>query len=328
MPDDQLEAHLQRLGLEHRVVELYTRLLQLGPADHQQLAEALGTPVAEVQERLGLLHDIGLVTDTGSDGGQAAPVDPTAGLQRLARARESELRAAEVAAVNAYRSFKRSVWQHNTPDDLVEVITAPHVANRVELEERAAEREVLRFDSPPYSTPSGPNEVEVANLRRGVTYRVVYARAAVWQPDYYSSNIQPCISAGEQARVLPSVPVKLSIYDGRLAMVSLSETGADLNRSMLLVRQSSLLDALHGLFETSWRAALPMHLGSKEPSTLRPIERRIIELLASGITDAGIAEILGISRRTLSRHIESLTTRAGVVSRFQLAVYACRHGWI
>lgn len=327
MADDQLDTQLYRLGLEAGPVQLYTQLLGSGPATCDELAESIGIRPGEVAERVAELTKAGLVTTTGSDTEQVTPVEPTAGLQQLARARESELRGAEVAALNAYRSFKRFVWQHS-PDDLVEVITAPQIAERVQLEESAAVSEVLRFDSPPYSIPSGPNELEVDNLRRGVTYRVVYARSSVRQPDYYSSNIQPCISAGEQARVLPTVPVKLSIYDGRLAMISLSDTGADLNRSMLLVRQSSLLDALYGLFETSWRSALPMHLGTKEPSTLRPIERRIIELLASGITDAAIADVLGMSRRTLSRHLESLTTRAGVVSRFQLAVYACRNGWI
>ncbi|MGH3521194.1 MAG: helix-turn-helix transcriptional regulator [Haloechinothrix sp.] len=327
MADDQLGTHLRRLGLDDVSIELYRWLLGVGPSAHSNLAQALEISMDAVRAGVGRLTNSGLITTTGKDAETVTPVEPTAGLQRLTHAREAELRAAEIAAVNAYRSFRRSVWQHS-PDDVVELITAPHIAERVDLEERAAANEVLRFDSPPYSTPSGPNEIEVDNLHRGVIYRVVYARAAVQQPDYYAENIQPCIAAGEQARVLPTVPVKLSIYDGRLAMVSLSDAEAEINRSMLLVRQSSLLDALSGLFESSWRAALPMHLGSREPSSLRPIERKIIELLASGITDHAIAELLGISRRTLSRNLESLTTRAGVVNRFQLAVYACRNGWI
>lgn len=322
-----LGTHLRKLGLDEIGIDLYQWLLGAGPTTHVQLAEAFGVSVDAVRKGVSTLTKAGLITSTGDSAETVTPVEPTAGLQRLAHARQSELREAEIAAVNAYRSFRRSVWQHS-PDDVVEVITAPHIAERVELEERAAAHEVLRFDSPPYSTPSGPNDLEVENLHRGVSYRVVYARAAVQQRDYYAENIQPCIAAGEQARVLPTVPVKLSVYDGRLAMVSLSDSEAAIVRSMLVVRQSSLLDALVGLFETSWRAALPMHLGTKEPSSLRPTERKIIELLASGISDHAIAELVGISRRTLSRNLETLSTRAGVVNRFQLAVYACRNGWI
>lgn len=325
MADDQLGRHLNRLGIAEDDVSLYEWLLREGPTSQAELADALETTKETVKGRVERLTKSGLVAMSGTD--TVTPVEPSTGLQRLARARESELRAAEVAATNAYRLFRRTVWQQS-PDDLVEVISAPHIAERVLLEEGAATQEVLRFDSPPYTSQRGPNDLEVENLKRGVAYRCVYARAAVQQPDYYAENIQPCIAAGEQARVLPDVPVKLSIFDGRLAMVSLSDAQAEISRSSLLIRQSSLLDALRGLFETSWRAALPMHLGTKEPSSLRPIERKIIELLASGITDHAIAELLGISRRTLSRNLESLTTRAGVVNRFQLAVYACRNGWI
>lgn len=325
MSDQELGIHLRRLGLRDGDVEVYEWLLGEGPAVRDKIAVTLGMSPEAVAKHVEHLTRAGMVATTDVD--TVAPIEPSTGLQRLARSREVELRTAEIAATNAYREFRRSVWQQS-PDDIVEVITAPHIAERVQVEEAAATTEVLRFDSPPYSSQRGPNDLEVENLKRGVVYRCVYARAAVQQPDYYAENIQPCIAAGEQARVLPDVPVKLSIYDGKLAMVSLSDAHVEISRSSLLIRQSSLLDALRGLFETSWRSALPMHLGTKEPSSLRPIERRIIELLASGITDHAIAELLGISRRTLSRNLESLTTRAGVVNRFQLAVYACRNGWI
>lgn len=325
MADEQLAAQLERLGLSSAEADAYLLLLDKGPLPRGELADALGITDDHAIGTVESLTRHGLVATTGVD--VVAPIEPTTGLQRLARAQEATLKAAELAAANAYRVFRRTVWQQS-PDDLVEVITAPHIAERVELEEAAATTEVLRFDSPPYSTAAGPNDIEVDNLKRGVSYRCVYARASVQQPHYYAQNIQPCIAAGEQARVLPEVPVKLTVFDGQLAMVSLSDATAKISRSSLLIRQSSLLDALIGLFETSWRSALPMHLGTKEPSSLRPMERKIIELLASGITDHAIAELLGISRRTLSRNLESLTTRAGVVNRFQLAVFACRNGWI
>ncbi|MFI5642287.1 helix-turn-helix domain-containing protein [Streptomyces goshikiensis] len=95
-----------------------------------------------------------------------------------------------------------------------------------------------------------------------------------------------------------------------------------------MVRPLSLLSALTGLFETSWRAALPMHLSGRVPSFLSPIHRRIIEQLATGVTNAIIAELLGVSRRTLSRQLEQLNSRAGSVTRFQMALHAARNGWI
>lgn len=324
MNDEDLVAQLQRLGLSGSDARVYLWLLASGPSDTATIAGALGITAADAADTVARLTAYGLVAAV--DDTTVGPVDPGIGLQSLTRAREAELRAAEVAAANAYRQFRRTVWQPKA-DDIVEVISGPQLADRVAFAEANATEEIRHFVTPPYTTGTGPNELELSNLARGVAYRCVYSRSAVRHGSDYADNIQPCIAAGEQARIMPEVPVKLAIFDNTMAMVGLSEGTSEI-RSGLLVRQSSLLEALCGLFETSWRAALPMHLGTKEPSSLRPMERRIIELLASGITDNAIAELLGISRRTLSRNLESLTTRAGVVNRFQLAVYACRNGWI
>lgn len=172
------------------------------------------------------------------------------------------------------------------------------------------------------------NECEVRSLERGVVYRVVYSKSAVENGAYYGVNIKPCIAAGEQARVLPSVPVKLTVFDRRIAFVSMSFVEAEINHSMLVVRPSSLLSALTGLFETAWRTALPLHQGTRAPAALPPSQRRILELLGAGVSDETIAELLGISRRTLSRQLEQLMGRAGTTTRFQLALQAARSGWL
>ncbi|WP_327075290.1 helix-turn-helix domain-containing protein [Kitasatospora purpeofusca] len=254
-------------------------------------------------------------------------MEPTVALEFLTHSRGAELREAQQAAANAYRGYRRSVSPHPT-DNLVEVVTGDSIIERIETIEEAAESEVLRFDSPPYHTHGSPNPIEIENLGQGVEYRVVYSRSAVQNAAYYAVNIQPSTAAGERARILPTVPVKLTVFDRRLAIVSMSFVEAEVNDSLLLVHPSSLLSALAGLFETSWRAALPMHLGERVPSALSPIHRRIVELLATGVTDDTIAELLGVSRRTLSRHLEQLNSRAGSVTRFQMALHAARNGWI
>lgn len=320
MADEELGPHLRRLGLPQDDAELYTWLLEFGPANRSQVAAEL----TDADKRIDGLARAGLVALTQAD--TVVPIDPGTAVRRLVRAREAELHGAELAAANAYREFRRTGW-HQEAGDIVEVVSNPHIAERVRFEEASATQEVLQFVAPPYINGARRNQTEIDNLARGVTYKCVYSRSAVQHAEFYAANIQPSIAAGEQARVVPEVPVKLAIYDGRVALVTLSDGATEVGSS-LLIRQSSLLEALRGLFETSWRSALPMHLGSREPSSLRPIERKIIELMASGITDNAIAELLGVSRRTLSRNLETLTTRAGVVNRFQLAVYACRNGWL
>ncbi|GCD93041.1 helix-turn-helix domain-containing protein [Embleya hyalina] len=329
MRDEDLPKHLGRLGLSDREALVYRAMLGTGPTGTANLAARLGMGPEEVDESVARLVELGLASAAGPAPAAVVPIEPSIGIERLAHVRSAELRQAQLAAIDAYRGYRRSVHpQQAGTDDMIEVLTGARIKERIRLSEHTATTEVLRFDSPPYHTGGVSNEVEERNLEHGVAYRIVYSKSAVQNAHYYECNIKPCIAAGEQARVLPTVPVKLTIFDRRLALVSMSFVEADINDSLLIVRASSLLTALIGLFESSWRAAFPLHLGGRVPPALRPIHRRILELLGSGLTDEAIAELLGISRRTLSRNLEHLNSSAGSTTRFQLALYAARKGWI
>ncbi|MFI8236329.1 helix-turn-helix transcriptional regulator [Streptomyces sp. NPDC085866] len=325
--NDDLPAQLRRLGLSPQEAAIYLTMLRTGRTSASGLAAQLDWRPEEAERCLGRLIGIGLAAQFGTDGTEAAPVDPAIALDHLSHTRVAELRQAHCSALNAYRDYRRSVHPQAT-EDLVEVVTGGGIADRILQVERAAESDVLRFDSPPYHIPAGANPTELRNLERGVEYRVVYSRSAVENRVYYTTNIQPCIASGEHARVLPTVPVKLTVFDRRIAIVSMSFVEAEVNDSLLVVRPSSLLSALTGLFESAWRSAFPMHLSDRVPPALRPLHVRILELLGTGVTDDAIAQLLGISRRTLSRNLEHLNHRAGTSTRFQLALYAVRNGWI
>jgi DNA-binding CsgD family transcriptional regulator len=47
-----------------------------------------------------------------------------------------------------------------------------------------------------------------------------------------------------------------------------------------------------------------------------------VALIAEGLTNAGIARILGVSVRTVDAHVEHVRTKLGVRSRTQMAVWA------
>ncbi|WP_431981767.1 helix-turn-helix transcriptional regulator [Streptomyces qinglanensis] len=324
---DDLSGHLRRLGLTSPEAATYLGMLHSGRTSAAGLAEHLGRQPEEVRTCVARLVELGLASAHGPDGTDAAPVDPALALRHLSHSRAAELHLAHVSAANAYRDYRRSVCPQPTVD-LLEVVRGAQIPDRILHVEGTVDSQVLRFDSPPYHIPAGANPTEVGNLERGVEYRVVYSKSAVQNHSYYAANIQPCVAAGEHARVLPTVPVKLTVFDRRLAIVSMSFVEAEVNDSLLLVRPSSLLSALTGLFETAWRAAYPMHFGDRVPPSLRPLHLRILELLGTGVTDDTIAQLLGISRRTLSRNLEQLNHRAGTSSRFQLALYAVRNGWI
>lgn len=329
MADGDLVPHLRRLGLADGEAATYVYLLGAGPSTAADVADGSGRDRDEVDETMRSLLDAGMVSAGGTDGSVVTPVPPWSGLQILSGRRESELEQARVATLNAYDNFRRTVSPQRT-DDLIEVVTGKDaIAQRIEQLESSVRTEIRRLDSPPYFADTVANDIELSHLAGGkVSYRVVYARASIEDGDRYARNIMPCVSAGEQARVLPEVPVKLTLFDQQLATVSLPVSEADVNRSLLVVRPSSLMSALVGLFEACWRLAVPLHSGSRPPSPVLPIEQRLLGLLAAGANDDSIARQLGVSRRTVFRHLQRLMDHAGATSRFQLAVHAVRHRWI
>ena len=325
--DTERADHLRVLGLSDDEIKVYQHLLRTGPSSITELDEAVPDRAAGIDATLGGLVQAGLARRSGSDHSRYLPVPPDAGLEAMTLRRESELKQARIEVLNAYDEFRRTVHNESTTH-LIEVVTGNAIVERIRQIKGGAQREILAIDSPPYYI-GGPNQEEIEHLKRGVSYRVVYSPESVEVPGYLTENILPCVEAGEQARVLPDVPAKLTIIDGSIAFVSMSVRDTDVNRSLLIIRPSSLLTALIGMFELCWRNALPLHASvGAEDDRLEPIERRLLALLATGAADDTIARTLGISRRTFFRYLERLMNRTGASTRFQLALHAARENWL
>ncbi|HEX3540215.1 MAG TPA: HD domain-containing phosphohydrolase, partial [Acidimicrobiales bacterium] len=64
------------------------------------------------------------------------------------------------------------------------------------------------------------------------------------------------------------------------------------------------------------------------PGGLTPREVDVVVLLARGRSNRAIAEVLGVSRRTVTSHLEHVYTKLGVSSRTEAALFAMRHGLV
>jgi DNA-binding NarL/FixJ family response regulator len=75
------------------------------------------------------------------------------------------------------------------------------------------------------------------------------------------------------------------------------------------------------MLEIGWRNAtgdvLAVHVGR---FTRR--QQEILTLVADGLSNAEIASRLGISRRTVDKHLEAIHMRAGTTTRARLVAFA------
>ncbi|AYA21534.1 transcriptional regulator [Streptomyces alfalfae] len=327
MTNARLGDSLRLLGLGPSAARVYLALLEVAPAPLSAIGSATGLAEAELGSAYEELVDAGLAGGVERGADAVAPVPPAAGLEVLARRRAAEVEESRIAVGGAFESFRRQRLAAYD-DHLVEVVTGDAVGPRMRQAWASAREQIRQFESPPYFPLPGATEDALATLARGVTQRVVYSRESLAHPGHLAEVIEPCVNAGEQARVLPSVPVKLVVIDEAYALVSLSIKETDVHNTMLVVQPCGLLSALVALFEQYWANALPFHGRTAAPGGLPPADRRLLWLLAGGATDEVIARELEVSRRTLFRRLQVLMARLGAANRFQLALQAQRCGWL
>jgi predicted ATPase/DNA-binding CsgD family transcriptional regulator len=77
---------------------------------------------------------------------------------------------------------------------------------------------------------------------------------------------------------------------------------------------------------SSQPATQTVHTQPKETAELTVRELDVLRLVAAGMTDAGVAEALVISPRTVHSHLRSIYSKLGVTSRSGATRYALQHG--
>ncbi|GAA2083686.1 hypothetical protein GCM10009759_02030 [Kitasatospora saccharophila] len=157
-------------------------------------------------------------------------------------------------------------------------------------------------------------ERDMGVLRRGGVTRTIYQPSA-----RYSSPtleyVETMTEAGSQIRTLDEPFTILIIVDRKVAIIP---GGKDPSQAAF-VRDEAVLLHLIRTFESQWERALPFRGDREVPkAVLSSLRRQIIRSMMQGIGHRVIARNLGLSERTLARHIAEMREEFGVDTLFQL----------
>jgi predicted transcriptional regulator len=331
---------LEPLGVAARAEDTYRALLKAGPVTTGRLADLLGAGPDEVDAALRELHGLNLVRrDPGTPDCWHAE-SPEVTLASLVVQQQETLleRQRELDRVQAAVADLVRLSRSRGPGPalgVVEPVTDPAAARRrCAYLIRSVERQVLSLDKPscvPEAT-GAPAAAEIddhlALLDRGIEVRAVYERPALLEPGRFES-LRRLVTAGEQARTVPSVPLKLMVFDGTAAVVHTVDSPDPAAPAALFVHPSDLLNGLVALFQLVWDRAVPVP-PSRDDESPAPegCDEVLVALLAAGFKDESIARHLGISASTVTRRMARLMEQTGTSTRFQLGMQAVRQGWI
>lgn len=321
---------LDVIGIGPEAETAYEALLGGRPASPDDLVSATGMPLQRLRVALRTLEAHGLVSRVSGSPTRYVVTDPGNALDVLLLEREQQIKRARIRAQELAERYRQAAAGRD-PAELVEVVAGQQaVSQRVDQAQRSARHEIRGFDKPPYADEPGTSiDFQLEFVRQGGILRAIHERAAVEAPGRLA-GIQQGVAVGEQARVLPGLPMKMFLVDDRFAIIPLQAAPAAIESSVV-VHKSALLEALEALFETLWQLALPLELAAADPSLLdnpSPEERQILAGLTAGLPDETIARQLRLSDRTYQRRIHDLMERLHVQTRFQLARQAARRGWL
>lgn len=319
---------LEALGISPAEEEVYGILTDAQSATVDQVARVLGMSDDQTGSILRSLQTKGLINSSAEDPQQFIPVAPDLALRVLILRRQEELERARMGLDHFLTRFRDALAERPSTHLLELVRGRDAVVKCIQDIHAATEREIQLLDRPPYAMDRvGQNESELELLARGVAYRAIYDPEGLEQPGA-AESARLHVEAGEDARVLSGVPLKLVISDRRLGFIPVSRVAAI--EGGVLVHESSLLDALMMLFEMMWARAAPFGVSrDAEPAlAASQIDAELVALLCAGQKDETIARQLGVALRTVRRRVQRVMLELGARTRFQAGVLATIRGWV
>lgn len=315
-PDLATGSLLAGLGVEPAEEEIYRALLRGGPGTAAEVADRVdGTSADQVLGRVPRLQALGLVTVIGGRPGGLVPTRPDVAIDALAARRVQEISRSQLAVPALLE--EASLDGERPPDDLLDVVRGREgVALRFVHLHDIAEGELRVLVRPPYAHgPVNPESHATAAIARGVRIRGIYSPEALQSPSVLA-HVDRNRTFGEEARI-GEVPLKLVIADRRYAMLPLT-LGYTTTDNALVIHASALLDALVSLFDALWRGAVPFPSASPPEDAHAAVrENQVLALLTAGATDEAIGRQLGVSARTVQRHVRRILDDLGAQTRFQ-----------
>jgi len=168
-------------------------------------------------------------------------------------------------------------------------------------------------------------------LRRGVTIRVLFPHDRLVHGDDLA-YVRRLTCDGAQVCSTVRVPAAAMVVDRITVVLQVDRDG---DPELVVLTDPAVAGTLADLCESCWERGQRCGTGhQRNPPAggsadgLSGIDRTLLQLLALGGTDEAVARSMGVSVRTVRRHVSLLLDKLEATSRFQAGVQAARRGWL
>ncbi|MDL4813199.1 hypothetical protein [Actinomadura opuntiae] len=310
------------------LLDLYTRLLRMDGCPHAEAADLL-----DGADQVEALLSAGMALVRSSGPGlppHLVPTPPDLALQgRLADLSRRMVAEQERLLAGQRRMAETHPWSTSaggSSDQLVQVIVDREQIGRIARGLiSSARHEWLTLDNQSVERPMDElTAIPPPPAFEGhVRCRAIYESATADHP-VGLKTIQVAVEAGEEARLLPRIGMKMKLADDAVALLPLTPTGMT---GALLIRSPVIIGALREYFEFLWERAAPFGAAAADSPLTAP-QRQVLNMLVEGLTDVQMARRAGVSVSTIRRHSTAIRNMLGHDHYFAAGAAAVRRGWI
>jgi len=255
----ELVAQLTRLGLTSYEAKAYLTLIRRDSFTAAQVARQSGLPRQRIYDVLGSLVQEGLAVARPGNVVKYAATAPELAIDLLLTAHRDELSRMERDARGMVKDLKPAFeagQAHTDPLEYIEVLRDRRAINERFAElQSAVKKEILVFTKPPYATPPQEN-VEGLEVIETHEARSLY-EFSVFDEPAVMRGVQKFVEAGEDARFVPELPLKLVIIDETIVMFGMEDPVAGSSElTSVVVEHQSLAKVLKTAFGAIWATGL------------------------------------------------------------------------
>jgi sugar-specific transcriptional regulator TrmB len=253
------EQRLIELGLTSYEAKAYLALVRRDSSGAADVARLAKVPRQRIYDVLATLVQKGLAVQRPGPPTKYSAVAPEFAMERLVLARREELDHLERASRELIEQLAPAFaagQKERDPMDYIEVLRDRNAINERfgELQE-GIQNEILVFTKPPYARSPQEN-VEGLEATRKHRARSVYEFSALDDAEFIA-GVRNFIEAGEEARFVPQLPLKLVIIDETVVMFGMEDPVAGpAELTIVVVEHKALAQVLKVAFDAIWAGGL------------------------------------------------------------------------
>lgn len=256
--DDSQVTPLVELGLTRYEACAYLALIRRNRATGAEVARLAELPRQRIYDVLESLASRGIVNVQPGRPARFSACPPQEAVELLLREHRLRLERLELDAARTAEELDPAYEAGRGEDDplrYIELLREPVViARRFGELQAAATREILVFSKPPFAVDPEQNLAGLELLGRGIEARGVYERSLYDDPRQVAV-VARFVDAGEQARVVDRLPLKLVLIDERVALFTMEDPVADSpGLTIMVVEHPALAGLLKLAFERVWES--------------------------------------------------------------------------